>query len=72
MSIPKKKSTKLKHLPQLVPTTNLSKRASNEYVDMSFKVDPDFRKEFRTYASELDISQKDLLMKAFYYLRDNS
>lgn len=70
MAIPKKKTKGTP--PPAKQTRNLVKQVSNEYVDMSFKVEPDFRKEFRTYASELDISQKDLLMKAFYYFRDNA
>lgn len=70
MAIPKK-NTKGKP-PKARQTRNVAKQISNEYVDMSFKVDAEFRKAFRTFASELDISQKDLLMKAFYFYRDNS
>lgn len=38
---------------------------SEELVGLSFKVSPTFRREFRTYASEHDMSMRELLEKAF-------
>ncbi len=38
---------------------------SSEFVDMSFKVTADFRKEFKTYAVINNISMKELLERAF-------
>lgn len=38
---------------------------SKEFVDMSFKVTAEFRKEFKTYAVTHDMSMKELLERAF-------
>jgi hypothetical protein len=58
--IQKPKGTKGK--PTQQTTANLE---SEELVAMNFKVDKTFRREFRTYASDHDMSMVDLLKKAF-------
>lgn len=60
-----KKSTKGVPTPQT--TTNLE---NEELVAMNFKVDKAFRREFRTYASDHDMSMVDLLKKAFEEYRN--
>lgn len=44
--------------------------ASDSFVAMNFKVDPEFRKEFRSYASGLDIPMKDLLERCFAFYKE--
>lgn len=46
-------------------TGNLEKGGNQELKPMNFKVPAEFRKEFRTYASELDISMVELLRRCF-------
>ena len=45
---------------------------SDHFVAMNFKVNPEFRKAFRSYASELDIPMKDLLERCFHFYRDQN
>jgi len=44
--------------------------ASDHFVAMNFKVNPEFRKTFRSYASDLDIPMKDLLERCFTFYRE--
>ncbi len=43
---------------------------SDELVALNFKVSPDFRREFRTYASERDVSMIELLKDAYREYRE--
>jgi len=47
--------------------TNLPARKSGIRKDLNFKVDADFKKRFKTYATVNDLSMHDLLIKAFEY-----
>ena len=44
--------------------------ASDHFVAMNFKVNPEFRKAFRSYASDLDIPMKDLLERCFAFYKE--
>ena len=44
---------------------NLEKLATNEIVGLNFKVPPEFKKEYRTYAAEKDMKMIEILMKSF-------
>ncbi|MEM6699968.1 MAG: hypothetical protein AAF806_05195 [Bacteroidota bacterium] len=73
---PKKKRSTKGDAPTLPSSTspqtvNLNKGAG-ELVALNFKVHPSFRKEFRTYASEMDISMVDLLKHCFEYYKARS
>jgi hypothetical protein len=58
---PKNKGTK--GAPDTKKTTNnLTKR---DTAAMNFVVDPDFRREYRTFASENDMSMVDILKESF-------
>jgi hypothetical protein len=50
---------------------NIEQPESASLVDMSFKVSPEFRQAFKTYASERGISMKKALEKGFELLREN-
>ena len=51
-----------KGVPVNQTTTNLD---TEELANMNFKVSASFRREFRTYASEHDMSMRELLEKSF-------
>jgi hypothetical protein len=62
---PPKRSTK-----GAPPTTdealnNLAIPDTGDLAPLNFKVEPSFRKEFKTYASRLGISMKELLDRSF-------
>lgn len=60
---PASKATRgTKGAPTQETTANLE---SEELVALNFKVDRSFRRAFRTYASDQDMSMVDLLKKAF-------
>ncbi|MBA7495582.1 hypothetical protein ES702_06169 [subsurface metagenome] len=44
---------------------NLAKPSVSERVQLKFGVTPEFRKEFKTYAVDQDMSMVELLMKCF-------
>ena len=47
--------------------TNLTVRKTGLRKDLNFKVDPDFKRSFKTFATENDLSMHDLLIKIFEY-----
>ena len=49
-----------------VETTSKPGREVKGGAPMNFNVDPEFRREFKTFAASRDMSQKELLEKAFY------
>jgi len=46
-------------------SNNLKKAASGEKVQLKFDVSPEFRKEFKTFALDNDMSMVELLMEGF-------
>lgn len=65
--IPKKpkKSGKGAPPPSVETKGNLTSPGDGELVNLSFKVAPEFRKEFRIFAAENDLSHVDLLKESF-------
>ena len=60
--IAKPKGTKGKPVTQ---TTNNLNTQEEEMAPLNFKVSKSFKREFKTYASEHDMSMRELLEKAF-------
>lgn len=51
--------------PQVFDPTDTPVRTKSGGAQMSFNVDPEFKREFKTFASSLDMSLKDVLTKSF-------
>ncbi|MDX7506152.1 hypothetical protein ACFW0S_24495 [Citrobacter freundii] len=51
--------------PQVFDPTNTPARTKSGGAQMSFNVDPEFKREFKTVASSMDMSLKDVLTKSF-------
>lgn len=51
--------------PQVFDPTNTPARTTSGGAQMSFNVDPEFKREFKTFASSMDMSLKDVLIKSF-------
>jgi hypothetical protein len=52
---------------------NLDKIASNELVDLNFKVSPEFKKEFQIYSLQNDFkTYVSFLKTCFQYYKDNN
>jgi len=60
---PERKSRK--GTPPAAPSANLDKPTADEKVQMKFEVSPEFRKEYKAYALDNDITMQTLLMKSF-------
>lgn len=72
VSKPNRKGTPPKMNEASSILTNLPVRKSGIRKDLNFKVDADFKKRFKTYATVNDLSMHDLLIKAFeYYETEN-
>ena len=52
---------------QTSPEKNLDKPTPGKFVDLNFKVSPEFKKAFRRVAFEEEITHKELLERAFRY-----
>jgi len=50
-------------------SSNTSKKEGGKPVDLNFKVSPEFKREFKTWAVSHDLSQKETLEKAFDLLK---
>ena len=71
---PPNKSTKGKGTPP--PTTatvgNLEKAEPTRLTPLNFKVPAEFRREFKTYAAQHDLSLSKLLQESFRFLKERS
>ena len=70
--IPPPKAVKSrKGVPPVMTQTvgNLDKPEPTTTVNMNFKVPPDFRREFKTYAAQSGISMLDLLQEGFRLIK---
>ncbi len=57
--------------PQLEETkNNLAKVAANDYVGLRFSVSPEFRKEYKTFALDNDMTMVEVLQKSFELLKE--
>jgi len=52
--------------------TNLPKKAVGIKKDLNFKVNADFKKQFKQYATERDLSMHDLLVQIFEFYETNN
>jgi len=57
-----------KKTPEKV-SANTRKKDTGKPVDLNFKVSPEFRREFKIWASSHDMSQKEALELAFKLLK---
>lgn len=54
------------------PTSmNTQRQDSGEHADLNFKVSSEFKKEFKLFAAEYGMKQKEVLEKAFEELKKN-
>lgn len=44
---------------------------NGELIGLNFKIEPEFRREFKTYAAEHDLSMVDLLKESFALHKDS-
>lgn len=63
---------KPKHRPLKQSSQNTQKRESGRDVDLNFKVSAEFRRDFKIYAAAHDMTQKDVLLAAFFALKERS
>ena len=57
--------------PELEASTNLSRMPDEELRPLNFKVRAEFKREFKSYATQLDMSMVDLLQTCFDYYKQN-
>lgn len=69
---PNRKGTPPKIEEASTNLTNLPKKQTGIRKDLNFKVDADFKKEFKQYAMDKDITMHDLLIKMFDYYKTNN
>lgn len=55
---------------EVEPTRNLEKKSDSEVVNLNFKVPLSFKKEFKSYCSEIDMDMKQVLMMFYTKHRD--
>ncbi|MCB1806604.1 MAG: hypothetical protein KDJ99_16085 [Candidatus Competibacteraceae bacterium] len=67
----KAKSKKGPPPPPQEVTDNLQKPDSGDMVPLNFRVPPDFRREFKSYAVAHDMSMVELLKRAFDKYRNS-
>jgi len=53
-------------------SNNVEVKPISEKKDLNFKVDADFKRRFKRYATDNDITMQALLKKAFAYYVDNN
>jgi hypothetical protein len=53
--------------PVMAASTNLTKTPSDELVGLSFKVSAEFKREFKGFANDHDLTAVDLLKEMFAY-----
>lgn len=53
-------------------TQNTTKTEKGKAVDLNFKVEPEFKRDFKIYAASHDISQKQVLEIAFKLLKEST
>jgi hypothetical protein len=50
---------------------NLSRNSDHDLTPLNFKVPIEFKREFKTYATQMDISMVDLLTRCFDFFKSN-
>jgi hypothetical protein len=66
---PAAKSRKGAPPPPVQTIGNLDKSEPNNLQPLNFKVPPDFKREFKSYAAQHDVSMSQLLQEAFQVLK---
>ena len=55
------------------PQEEITKKRSNEFVNLNFKVNPETRRKLKQYAANHDLSLKDVFEAAIaYYIADSN
>lgn len=67
----KKKSIKGAPLPEITASTNLTKAAPGRMVHLNFTVPSEFRKEYKNYALERDLSMIELFYETFEFYKQH-
>jgi hypothetical protein len=57
---------------EIEASRNLTKAEDTDLMPMNFKVPADFKRAFKTYAAQMDISMVDLLQRCFEYYKDQN
>ncbi|MGL5335417.1 MAG: hypothetical protein ACRC9R_04645 [Enterovibrio sp.] len=52
--------------------SNTMRKENGKAVDLNFKVDPEFKRDFKMFAAARDLSQKQVLEMAFALLKASS
>lgn len=67
------KSKNRKGLPPAIQqaSLNLNKKDSDDKDNLFFWVSPEFKREYKIYAIERDMSMKDLLIQSFEEFKEN-
>jgi hypothetical protein len=68
---PPKKKTKGAPPPETRASDNLDKESKAEAVGLNFKVPPEFKKEFKGYALDVDMTMSDLLHQCFAFYKEH-
>ena len=55
--------------PQVFDPTETPTRTKSGEAQMGFNVDPEFKREYKTFASSMDMSLKEVLIKSFELLK---
>lgn len=66
---PPKRSTKGN--PPVESGSNLDRKNSQDLVNLNFKMTLEFRREFKGYANDRDITIKELLQRCFEFYKEN-
>jgi hypothetical protein len=57
--------------PEMVASKNLTRMQDHDLRPMNFKVKAEFKREFKSYATQLDKSMVELLQDCFDFYRQN-
>ena len=57
--------------PEVEASANLERLPDTEMRPMNFKVSAAFKREFKSYATQMDISMVELLQRCFAFYRDS-
>ena len=56
--------------PEAKQSSNTTKKEAAALVDLNFKVNAEFKREFKMWAASHDLKQKEVLEKAFQLLKE--
>lgn len=70
-SPPNKVNTKGSPPPAEKPSRNLTKNPSNKEVPLNFKVESEFRRAYKSFAVENDVTMNHILRRSFELLQQH-